>query len=154
MDKIWLTLQLWMGVFCIILLIKVWIMTNDIKEIKNYISSNNHSMTKEIEQIKNYFIQYMTERWEEGSVVYSRKDHKKYTVVKVLPNEHLLLDDNPIKTNIVDLPIREVIKKGSEVYDKKDFKKYKVVNILSDGMLLLYDDDYKEVKLSIDDIHK
>ena len=153
MDKIWLTLQLWMGVFCIILLIKVWIMTNDVKEIKNYISSNNHSMTKEIEEIKNCFIQYMTERWEEGSVVYGRKDHKKYAVVKVLPNEHLLLDDNPIKTNIVELSIGDVIKVGSEVCDK-DFKRYKVVKILSDGMLVLYDNEYNKVKLSIDEIYR
>lgn len=128
-------------------------MTNDIREIKNYISSNNHSMTKEIEQFKNYFIQYMTERWKEGGVVYGRKDHKKYAVVKVLPNEHLLLDDNPLKTNIVELSIDDVINVGSEVCDK-DFKSYKVVKILSDGMLVLYDNEYKEVKLSIDEIYR
>lgn len=153
MDKIWLTLQLWMGVFCIILFIKVWIMTNDIKEIKNYISSNNHSMTKEIEEFKNRFVQFMIEKDEEGRVVYDRKDHKKYSVVKVLLNGKLLLDDNPIKTNFVELSVHDIIKEGSEVRDKKDLKKYKVKKILSDGMLLLYDEEYKDVKLSIEEIY-
>ena len=154
MDKIWLTLQLWMGVFCVILLIKVWIMTNDIKELKNFVLNKNHSVTNEVEQFKNYFIDYMTRYEEEGSVVYDRKDHKKYTVVKVQSNGVLLLDDNPIKTNIVELSNDDVIKKGSVVNGKKDLTKYTVDKILSDGMLLLYDKDYKHVKLSIDEIYK
>lgn len=154
MDKIWLTLQLWMGVFCIILLIRLWIMTNDFKELKDFIYGNYSRTSHEISKFKNWIDDYTRRKEIEGNVVYGRKDHKKYIVVRALSDGKLLLAENPFKTNIGELSDSEVIKKYSEVILKDGFKEYIVGEILPDGKLQLYDKSFKKVKLSsIDEIY-
>lgn len=162
MDKIWLNLQLCLVFFGIILLIKVWIMTNDIKELKELVSDNNKLMkdikelkdfiiknnstiANEVKILKNYIIDYIIHNTddtkinnEERSVVYSRIGHKKYTVVKALPKGMMLCSyDDSFEPEYVELSIDDVIREGSVVYGRNDNKTYTVVKILSNRMLRL-----------------
>ena len=101
------------GIFQIILFFKIWSMTNDVKELKNHIINKNNSSTqsnpsskeskKETDNVINL------NDIKEGNVVYGKKDNKKYTVVKVLSNGKLRLDDGSNKPQYDELPIEDVV---------------------------------------------
>lgn len=102
------------GILQIILFFKIWGMTNDVKELKNYIIYNNksseqpnHSMPSRKEIITDEARDNNIDV-KEGSVVYGKKDNKKYTVVKVLSNRMLRLDDGSNKPQYDELSIEDV----------------------------------------------
>lgn len=93
-------------------------MTSDVKELKNYIINNNinesseqanHSMPSGKEIKTDETRDKNNNEIKEGSVVYGKKDNKKYTVVKVLPNRMLRLDDGSDKPQYDELSIEDVM---------------------------------------------
>ncbi len=89
-------------------------MTNDVKELKDYIVNNKssvpstHSISEQEIKTDEPSVKDNNEI-KKGSVVYGKKDNKKYTVLNVHPNGKLLLDDGTDKPNYDELPIDEVV---------------------------------------------
>lgn len=119
MNTLFEVLALVWSVLCLILFFKIWGMTNDVKELKEYFLnrdkgsnefvniSNVRDTHLEAPSIKSHGVNE-TPNITEGSIVYSKKDGKKMKVVKVLSNGKLRLDDGTDKPQYDEMSIDEI----------------------------------------------